>query len=117
MKSPARKRRRQQRRRRRQQPVSNSWELTLEETIYQHARGAVRVLSAGETVLGARQLWQACCAEQEGLPATYAAYHHWRRLGWIPRPGLQYGVTFVLYRGDSEARQHQHAEQVFGFGP
>ncbi len=97
------------RRRRQQQAAECSWELSLEETVYQHARGAVRVLSS-DAELDANQLWQACCAKQGQLPATYAVYHYWRRMGWIPRPGLQYGVTFLLYRGDVEARQHQHAE-------
>ena len=60
--------------------------------------------------LDATQLWQACCVEQEHLPAVYATYQHWRSLGWIPRPGLQYGVTFLLYRDVVDARQHQHAE-------
>ncbi len=101
--SPGRKRQR------RQQAAGCSWELTLEETVYQHALGGVRVLT-GDTELDANQLWAACCSEQEHFPATYAVYRHWRRLGWIPRPGLQYGVTYLLYRGDVQARQHQHAE-------
>ena len=105
---PGRKRRRQ-RRQQHQPHAGNRWELTLEETVYQHARGAVRVLS-GDAELDATQLWQACCVEQEHLPAVYATYQHWRSLGWIPRPGLQYGVTFLLYRDVVDARQHQHAE-------
>jgi tRNA splicing endonuclease len=118
-----------QRRRRRQQDWE-AWELTLEETVYQHTRGAVRVIDLDSvdtgdtgdggdgrecrTLLDPSALWRACCVEHAHMPATYAVYTHWRRLGWIPRAGLQYGVTFLLYRGgdcaDGEEPQHQHAE-------
>ena len=105
-------------RRRKRQRSWDAWELSLEETMYQHGRGAVRVWG-GDTggLLDGPALWRACCAAQERLPATYATYAYWRRLGWVPRPGLQYGVTFLLYRDGSDRvsaedreAQHQHAE-------
>ena len=69
-------------------------------------------------VLGGAALWRRCVAAQPSLPRTYAAYSHWRRLGWVPRDGLQYGVTFLLYRGGAAAQPdqggarpaHTHAE-------
>ncbi|KAK0636061.1 hypothetical protein B0T17DRAFT_486128 [Bombardia bombarda] len=28
----------------------------------------------------------------------YAAYHHFRSLGWVPRHGIKFGVDFILYQ-------------------
>jgi tRNA-splicing endonuclease subunit Sen2 len=27
----------------------------------------------------------------------YAVYHHFRSLGWVPRPGMKFGVDWLLY--------------------
>jgi tRNA-splicing endonuclease subunit Sen2 len=27
----------------------------------------------------------------------YAVYHHFRSLGWVPRPGMKFGVDWILY--------------------
>ncbi|KAI0858263.1 hypothetical protein F4860DRAFT_486752 [Xylaria cubensis] len=29
----------------------------------------------------------------------YAVYHHFRSLGWVPRPGIKFGVDWLLYIG------------------
>jgi hypothetical protein len=31
----------------------------------------------------------------------FVVYQHFRRLGWTPRPGLNYGAHYVLYRGSA----------------
>jgi tRNA-splicing endonuclease subunit Sen2 len=28
---------------------------------------------------------------------NYAAYHHFRSLGWVVRPGIKFGVDYLLY--------------------
>eukprot|EP00877_Chromochloris_zofingiensis_P012453 jgi/Chrzof1/7461/Cz02g24250.t1 len=55
------------------------------------AAGAVQELSSID-------LWLQCCAIHGSFPSSYAAYHHLRSKGWIPRPGIMYGVDCVLYQ-------------------
>ena len=64
------------------------WQLSLEETGYQHERGGVRVRLGGQSeppggVLGGAALWRRCVAAQPSLPRPSAAYSHWRRRGWV----------------------------------
>ncbi|RLN06144.1 hypothetical protein BBJ28_00004734 [Nothophytophthora sp. Chile5] len=39
----------------------------------------------------------------------FAVYHHFRQLGWLLKPGLNYGAHYVLYRGSAA---HFHSEYV-----
>ncbi|GMF11982.1 unnamed protein product [Phytophthora lilii] len=32
---------------------------------------------------------------------NFVVYQHFRRLGWTPKPGLNYGAQYVLYRGSA----------------
>ncbi|KAI9023703.1 hypothetical protein CLU79DRAFT_718481 [Phycomyces nitens] len=36
--------------------------------------------------------------------AHYAAYHHYRSLGWVPKNGAKFGVDFVLYQSGPRFR-------------
>ncbi|KAL0943487.1 tRNA-splicing endonuclease subunit [Colletotrichum truncatum] len=33
----------------------------------------------------------------DGFLVNYAVYHHFRSLGWVPRPGIKFGVDWMLY--------------------
>ncbi|KAK0652548.1 hypothetical protein B0T16DRAFT_102870 [Cercophora newfieldiana] len=35
---------------------------------------------------------------QDPFLVNYAVYHHFRSLGWVPRPGIKFGVDFILYQ-------------------
>ena len=43
---------------------------------------------------------------------TFVSYQHFRRLGWIPRPGLNYGAHYVLYRGSAAAFHSEYVVYV-----
>jgi len=44
---------------------------------------------------------------QDPFLVDYAVYHHFRSLGWVPRPGMKFGVDLLLYeRGP--AYNHSH---------
>ena len=34
---------------------------------------------------------------EDGFLVHYAVYHHFRSLGWVPRPGIKFGVDWLLY--------------------
>ncbi|KAH7318252.1 hypothetical protein B0I35DRAFT_238083 [Stachybotrys elegans] len=33
----------------------------------------------------------------DGFLVNYAVYHHFRSMGWVPRPGIKFGVDWLLY--------------------
>ncbi|ROT39020.1 hypothetical protein SODALDRAFT_332458 [Sodiomyces alkalinus F11] len=33
----------------------------------------------------------------DGFLVHYAVYHHFRSLGWVPRPGIKFGMDWMLY--------------------
>lgn len=33
----------------------------------------------------------------DGFLVQYAVYHHFRSLGWVPRPGIKFGMDWMLY--------------------
>eukprot|EP01137_Pigoraptor_chileana_P031574 Opistho-2@19595 len=43
------------------------------------------------------ELWGAFLATRASFPHSYAAYHHYRTKGWVPRSGLKFGLDYVLY--------------------
>ncbi|GIL64389.1 hypothetical protein Vafri_18227 [Volvox africanus] len=49
-------------------------------------------------LLSTEELWRACRATRSNFATSYAAYHHLKSKGWIPRSGLLYGVDFVVYQ-------------------
>jgi tRNA-splicing endonuclease subunit Sen2 len=36
-------------------------------------------------------------APDDDFLVHYAVYHHFRSLGWVPRPGIKFGVDWLLY--------------------
>ncbi|CAI5732188.1 unnamed protein product [Peronospora farinosa] len=48
-----------------------------------------------------RQLWERLQSSSATFTTIFVIYQHFRRLGWIPRPGLNYGAHYVLYRGSA----------------
>ncbi|TMW68345.1 hypothetical protein Poli38472_005813 [Pythium oligandrum] len=54
-------------------------------------------------------LWEEFCTILPSFPRFFVVYHHFRRLGWLVRPGLNYGAQFVLYRGNADT---YHSEYI-----
>ncbi|KAI0803733.1 hypothetical protein GGR55DRAFT_385587 [Xylaria sp. FL0064] len=88
-------------------------QLTLEEAFYLvFGLGALTVTDpATEKVMSTQDLFYLCrqMSYFPGGKATlrpdnpfliqYAVYHHFRSLGWVPRPGIKFGVDWLLYMG------------------
>jgi hypothetical protein len=95
-------------------PEADLWQLSLEETLYLCSLGTIVLTEEdGDRISAMRyeSAWQRLRQLQPNLAHTYAAYAYWRERGWVPRPGLQYGATFLLYRvGVGSAARHTHAE-------
>mmetsp|Transcript_12825 Transcript_12825/g.24360 ORF Transcript_12825/g.24360 Transcript_12825/m.24360 type:complete len:143 (+) Transcript_12825:3-431(+) len=45
-----------------------------------------------------KQCFDAFTVLESRFVEMYCAYRHFRKKGWLPRSGLQYGAHFVLYR-------------------
>ncbi|GIL92732.1 hypothetical protein Vretifemale_20236 [Volvox reticuliferus] len=84
--------------------------LTLEEAFFMHyvlrclevyeLQPGSPIPASAENVrlLDTEKLWRACRAIRSNFVTSYAAYHHLKSKGWIPRSGLLYGVDFVVYQ-------------------
>lgn len=62
--------------------------------------------------LSMQQFWEwSCGTAKDGMAfvSQYAAYHHFRSKGWLPRSGLLYGADYVLYQLHPE---HAHSDYV-----
>ncbi|KAG6977105.1 hypothetical protein JG688_00000689 [Phytophthora aleatoria] len=69
--------------------------LSLPETYYAAIDG---VLPADDSL---RELWERFKSSSTTFVRNFIAYHHFRRLGWAPKSGLNYGAHYVLYRGSA----------------
>lgn len=49
-------------------------------------------------LLDTQALWDAFRSLRTNFVTSYAAYHHLKCKGWIPRSGLLYGVDYVVYQ-------------------
>uniref|UniRef100_UPI00358F361F tRNA-splicing endonuclease subunit Sen2 n=1 Tax=Myxine glutinosa TaxID=7769 RepID=UPI00358F361F len=73
-------------------------QLAPEEAFFlSYALGCL-VISQKQKVLTQSELWCFFIASCPNFAAVYAAYHHFRSCGWVPKPGLKYGTDFLLYR-------------------
>ncbi len=44
------------------------------------------------------EMWREFCRIQSNFPTHYAAYHHYRAKGWVPKVGIKFGADLILYR-------------------
>eukprot|EP00198_Chlamydomonas_reinhardtii_P010716 XP_001700053.1 predicted protein [Chlamydomonas reinhardtii] len=79
----------------------------LGEVLNQCCTGQVYELQPGAPIpatsehvqlLDEQGLWDACRAIRSNFVTSYAAYHHLKAKGWIPRSGLLYGVDYVVVK-------------------
>jgi tRNA-splicing endonuclease subunit Sen2 len=62
-------------------------------------------------------LWARCRTLQDTFVARYAAYHHCRAQGWLPKSGLKVGVDFVLYPLSTHLAHATYAAIVQAYDP
>ncbi|XP_028303583.1 tRNA-splicing endonuclease subunit Sen2 [Gouania willdenowi] len=74
-------------------------QLSLEETFFLvYGLGCLSVYQEQEP-LSVVQLWRRLCVIGPDFISSYAAYHHLRSRGWVPKGGgAKYGADFMLYR-------------------
>lgn len=80
--------------------VSEFLQLSLEETFFLvYSLGCLSVYLQKEP-LSVVELWRRFRSLRLDFVSSYAAYHHCRSRGWVPKGGggAKYGVDFMLYR-------------------
>ncbi len=101
-------------------------QLTLEEAFYLvFGLGALTITDpATEKTITTEELFNLCRRPPHSSPGTaalrpddpflvqYAVYHHFRSLGWVPRPGIKFGVDWLLYIGGPVFTHAQFAVTV-----
>ncbi|CAH0473979.1 unnamed protein product [Peronospora belbahrii] len=78
--------------------------LSLPEVYYAAAMDGV--LLVNEPL---QDLWERFKSSSATFTKYFIIYQHFRRLGWIPRSGLNYGAHYTLYRGSAA---EYHSEYV-----
>lgn len=66
----------------------------------------------GLNCLSTEELWTEFCAYCKRFPFTYFAYHHYRKMGWVPKSGFKFGVDFILYKDGPEFYHSSYAVLV-----
>ncbi|XP_026163869.1 tRNA-splicing endonuclease subunit Sen2 isoform X2 [Mastacembelus armatus] len=80
--------------------LSENLQLSLEEAFFLvYSLGCLSVYLKKEP-LSIIELWQLFRSLRPDFVSSYAAYHHCRSRGWVPKGGAaaKYGVDFMLYR-------------------
>ncbi|CAK7566446.1 MAG: tRNA splicing endonuclease subunit sen2 [Sporothrix epigloea] len=103
-------------------PNKEHLQLSAEEAFFlSYAVGALHVIdSQTHEILSTPRLFELCRQYSYFPPKTssttalstddpflvhYAVYHHFRSLGWVPRHGIKFGVSWMLY-GKGPALDH-----------
>jgi hypothetical protein len=71
--------------------------LTVVDAQQRGARPCSAVDSNAFAELSGIDLWTTFVRSDPSFVVRYAAYHHFRSLGWVPKSGQKLGVDFVLY--------------------
>ncbi|KAG2485417.1 hypothetical protein HYH03_015800 [Edaphochlamys debaryana] len=103
--------------------------LTLEEAFFLHSvlgclqvyelqpGAAVPATSDDVRLLDTQGLWAALRRVRASFVTSYAAYHHLKAKGWLPRSGLLYGVDFVTYQLHPVGAHSDYGVLVIPVGP
>lgn len=84
-------------------PFQERLVLSLEEAFFLHfSLDCLNVRNDDGCVLSTKDLWQLCCDLQPTFVSRYVVYHYFRAKGWVCRPGLKFGVDFLLYKTSPE---------------
>ncbi|XP_065893434.1 uncharacterized protein [Dysidea avara] len=89
------------------QHLKNCVQLSLEEAFYlNHRIHCLQVfLTNKDQLLATENLWKECCKRDNNFIHKYVVYEHYRKKGWVPKPGTKFGVHFLLYK-DGPAYYH-----------
>lgn len=81
-------------------PVAEPLCLSSEEAFYLVTEKELLIVHTptAPSILSAEELWKEFCVNCKRFPFTYFAYHHYRKMGWVPKSGFKFGVDFILYK-------------------
>jgi len=89
------------------QHLKSCIQLSLEEAFYlnSHVRCLQVFLISKDQALTTEDIWRECCKRDNNFIHKYVVYEHYRKKGWVPKPGAKFGVHFLLYK-DGPAYYH-----------
>jgi len=89
------------------QYLKNCIQLSLEEAFYlnSHVHCLQIFLTNKDQILTTEDIWKECCKRDSNFIHKYVVYEYYRKRGWVPKPGIKYGVHFLLYK-DGPAYYH-----------
>jgi tRNA splicing endonuclease len=92
---------------------ASTLQLNLEEAFYlAYELYAIKIQSE-TTILSASDAWVKFNLLNKCFKYHYVAYRHFRRIGWVLKSGVKYGVDFVMYPSAESllaaGRNHVHA--------
>ena len=74
--------------------------LCLEEAFYLvHYKQTLKVyMGDTDSVLTVADFWKQCCKRVKNFVHKYVVYQYYRSKGWVPKPGMKFGVHYLLYK-------------------
>jgi len=89
------------------QHLKHCIQLSLEEAFYLQCQvHCLQVfITNKDHLLTTDDLWKECCKRDTNFIHKYVVYEHYRKKGWVPKPGAKFGVHFLLYK-DGPAYYH-----------
>ena len=74
--------------------------LCLEEAFYLvHYKQTLKVyVDDSDGVLTVEDFWKECCKRVKNFVHKYIVYQYYRSKGWVPKPGMKFGVHYLLYK-------------------
>ena len=89
------------------QHLKSCIQLSLEEAFYlsSHVCCLQVFLISKDQPLTTEDMWKECCKRDNNFIHKYVVYEHYRKKGWVPKPGAKFGVHFLLYK-DGPAYHH-----------
>ena len=91
------------------------FQLGPEEAFYLvHSLGCLKILDSTGQIMDNEFLWKYMNDRKVVFHNLYIAYDHLRSKNWVVRPGIQYGVDFVVYRHHPALVHSEYAVIVLG---
>ncbi|CAE8594537.1 unnamed protein product [Polarella glacialis] len=92
----------------------DSWLLSLEEALFLMSEMQVLEVDVSDSprkmASSSEAFFRECCKLVPAFPQRYAAYRHYRLVGWVVRPdALKFGADFLLYDGRQDEVHAEYA--------
>lgn len=81
-----------------------------------NALQCLKIVGGDGKPMSCLEMWDRMKSARDSFPRFYKAYAHLRAKNWVVRPGIQYGVDFVVYRHHPALVHSEYAALVFSEG-